>query len=114
MPADRTSHGLTRRSTLLAGAALAPAWFLGTALGAPSPARAATASDFARVRSQWHDTLIGDLDTSDPVISTYVQSLADTANGLWSTLDTSASTGSPPPDSPRRRARRSPRPAIRS
>ena len=91
MPADRTSHGLTRRSTLLAGIGLAPALFLGRALGAPSRADAATASDFARVRGQWHDTLIGDLDTSDPVVSTYVQAVAATANGLWSTLDTSAS-----------------------
>ncbi|NUP51606.1 MAG: polysaccharide lyase 8 family protein [Catenulispora sp.] len=91
MPADRTSHGLTRRSTLLAGAALAPALFLGRALGTPSPARAATSSDFALVRDQWRATLIGDLDTSDPVISTYVQAMADTANGLWSTMDTSAS-----------------------
>ncbi|BBA98169.1 putative polysaccharide lyase [Actinacidiphila reveromycinica] len=91
MSAEHTSRGITRRSTLLAGAALAPAWFLGSALGAPARAAAATAADFAKVRSQWHDTLIGSYSASDPVIAGYVQDAADAADGLWSTLDTSAS-----------------------
>jgi hyaluronate lyase len=91
MSVDRSSRGISRRSALRAGAALAPAWFLGTALGAPGRAAAATPSDFAKVRSQWHATLIGSYDPADPVISTYVQAMADTAHGLWSTLDTSAS-----------------------
>lgn len=91
MSADHSSRGITRRSALLAGAALAPAWFLGTALGAPGRAEAATASDFAKVRTQWHDTLIGSYSTSDQVIATYAQAMADNANGLWSTLNTSAS-----------------------
>lgn len=90
MSADHSSRGISRRSALLAGAALAPAWFLGTALGAPARADAATA-DFARVRTQWRDTLIGGYDTADPVVSGYAQAAAATASGLWSTLDTSAS-----------------------
>ncbi|WP_329366400.1 polysaccharide lyase 8 family protein [Streptomyces sp. NBC_00669] len=91
MSAEHSSRGITRRSTLLAGAALAPAWFLGSSFGAPGRAAAATAADFAKVRSQWQDTLIGSYDTSDPVISGYVQDAADAASGLWSTLDTSSS-----------------------
>jgi hyaluronate lyase len=94
MSADHSSRGITRRSALLAGASLAPAWFLGTALGAPGradAAAAATAADFTKVRAQWRATLIGSYSTSDPVISTYAQAMADTANGLWSTLDTASS-----------------------
>jgi hyaluronate lyase len=91
MSAEHISRGVTRRSTLLAGAALAPAWFLGPAFGTHRRAAAATAEDFAKVRSQWHDTLIGSYDTADPVISGYVQDTADTLSGLWSTLDTSSS-----------------------
>ncbi|CAG6396387.1 polysaccharide lyase 8 family protein [Streptomyces cocklensis] len=91
MSAEHISRGVTRRSTLLAGAALAPAWFLGPAFGTHRRAAAATAEDFAKVRSQWHDTLIGSYDTADPVISGYVQETADTLSGLWSTLDTSSS-----------------------
>ncbi|WP_435128833.1 polysaccharide lyase 8 family protein [Actinacidiphila sp. bgisy144] len=91
MSAAHHSRGVTRRSALLAGAALAPAWFLGSALGAPSRAAAATTADFAQVRSQWRDTLIGSYSATDPVIAAYVQDAADTANGLWAGLDTSAS-----------------------
>ncbi|CAG7646179.1 polysaccharide lyase 8 family protein [Actinacidiphila bryophytorum] len=95
MSAEHSSRGITRRSTLLAGAALAPAWFLGTGLGAPgragARAKAATAADFTTVRNQWRDTLIGSYDTADPVIAGYVQDTAGTLSGLWSTLDTSAS-----------------------
>ncbi|NUQ96525.1 MAG: polysaccharide lyase 8 family protein [Streptomyces sp.] len=91
MSADRTARGITRRSTLLAGAALAPAWFLGRAAGTTGRAHAATTADFALVRTQWHDTLIGSYSTSDQVVATYVQAMADTAAGLWSTLDTSRS-----------------------
>ncbi|MET9221862.1 polysaccharide lyase 8 family protein [Streptomyces sp. NPDC003300] len=91
MSVDHSSRGLTRRSALLAGAALAPAWFLGTAGAAPSRAAAATASDFATVRTQWGTTLIGSYDASDQVISAYAQAMADTANGLWSTLNTANS-----------------------
>ncbi|MFF7158457.1 polysaccharide lyase family 8 super-sandwich domain-containing protein [Streptomyces sp. NPDC008139] len=91
MSVDHSSRGLTRRSALLAGAALAPAWFLGAAGAAPSRAAAATASDFATVRTQWGNTLIGSYDASDQVISAYAQAMADTANGLWSTLNTANS-----------------------
>lgn len=91
MSAEHTPRGVTRRSTLLGAAALAPAWFLGSAVAAPGRAGAATAADFAKVRNQWHDTLIGSYDTSDQVIDTYVQAMARTASDLWSTLDTSGS-----------------------
>jgi hyaluronate lyase len=84
------SRGVSRRSALLAGAALAPAWFLGSALGAPARAEAASAAHFAQIRGQWLATLIGDYDASDPVISGYVRAMADTAQGLWSTMNTSA------------------------
>ncbi|MEW2522909.1 polysaccharide lyase 8 family protein [Actinacidiphila alni] len=89
--ADRTPRGITRRSTLVAGAMLAPAWFLGSAAGSPGRAAAATASDYATVRDQWRGTLIGAYDTSDQVIARYAQASADTAHGLWSTLNTANS-----------------------
>ncbi|SEG84648.1 hyaluronate lyase [Actinacidiphila yanglinensis] len=91
MSAEHTPRGITRRSTLLAGAALAPAWFLGSALGVPGRPEAATAADFAKVRTQWHDTLIGGYSTSDPVLTRYAEAMAEVANGLWSTLNTTAS-----------------------
>ncbi|ACU73840.1 polysaccharide lyase 8 alpha-helical [Catenulispora acidiphila DSM 44928] len=91
MSVEDFPRGLSRRSAMLAGAALGPALFLGTSAAAPQRAEAATSSDFAKVRSQWHDTLIGDVSTSDPVLTAYAQAMAGVANGLWSALDTSAS-----------------------
>ena len=90
MPEHTSPRQLSRRSVLLGAAALGPAWFLGTSLVRPARAVAATSTDFATVRAQWLSTLVGSYDTSDPVISTYVTALAATANGLWSTLDTSS------------------------
>lgn len=91
MSVEESPRGLSRRSALLAGAALGPALFLGTSITAPRRAHAATVSDFAKVRSQWHDNLIGSFSTSDPVLTAYAQAMAGVAKGLWSTLNTSAS-----------------------
>ena len=89
-PDCNESHPFSRRSLLLGAAALTPVAFLGTSPGAPR-AVAATNTDFATVRTQWRGTLIGNYDTTDKVITTYVQGLADTANDFWKRLDTSPS-----------------------
>src|SRR5262245_59477713 len=67
----------------------AAAVFLGSTLDLPR-AVAATSTDFATLRAQWRSTLIGSYDTSDKVITTYVQGLAGTANDLWQKLDKSS------------------------
>ena len=50
---------------------------------------AASSSDFARIRDQWRDTLIGDYDLSDAVIQKYVADSAAAAQPFWTSMDTS-------------------------
>jgi hyaluronate lyase len=86
---DITRSGVTRRTVLRGGMAIS-AFALTATLVPTGRAVAASSSDFARVRDQWRDTLIGDYDLSDPVIQKYVADSAAAAQPFWTSMNTSA------------------------
>ena len=80
--------GISRRTVLIAGAGTFPVLIGAGALLPAGAAVAATAADYAKVRTQWFGTLIGTYNLSDPVVQAYVTDSATAANVLWSSLNT--------------------------
>ncbi|WP_223692054.1 polysaccharide lyase 8 family protein [Leifsonia poae] len=84
------SAALSRRTVILAGAAAVPVLAAGSALLTATPVHAATAADFALVRTQWLGTLIGDYSLTDATVQNYVTASAAEAQTLWTSLVTTA------------------------
>lgn len=82
--------GIARRTVVLAGAAAVPVLVAGAALLPADSARAATAADYAKVRTQWLSTLIGTYSLADSTVQQYVTASAAEAQTLWDGLNTSA------------------------
>lgn len=82
------SPGVSRRSLILAGAAAVPMLAVGALFTAP--ARAATATDFDQVRTQWRATLVSNYDLSDSTVQQYVTASAAEAQSLWDSLSTAS------------------------
>lgn len=102
---DDEHSGPSRRSVLRAGAAFGAlaattaSGLAGATPAAATPAAASTstttstaadAAPYDTIRTQWLATMIGDVPSSDSVVTDYVTDLAATAKSLWNSLDTSS------------------------